>query len=122
LSETLTNSATPASGTKYVYYAVTNDTNTPSSWTRYGSGQTGVVDLSINSNAGQYIWIASTENKTSIYEFNEVSGQYNTDPIPTTKTTNQTITNSQNVQAGGYNIYRTTNSRAGSGTSKFKLA
>lgn len=107
---------------KYVYYAVTSTTDKPSSWTLYDGGQTSVENLSITADAGKYVWIASTGNYSSIYAFNEVSGKYNTDATPTTKSTSQTITNSQGASASGYNLYRTTNAKALSGPVKYKLA
>ena len=120
---TATNSGTfNPTANKYVYYAVTDSTATPSSWTLYGLGQTDVTDLSITADAGKYVWIAATASKTSIYAFNQVSNSYNTDKTPTTKTTNQTITNSQGADASGYTLYRTTNPKANSGTVKYKLA
>lgn len=106
---------------KYVYYAVTSNTTTPSSWTKYGSGQTSVTDLNISANGGQYVWVATTSNCSSFYTFNEVSGKYNTDATPTTKLNNQTITNSQNAKPSDYYIYRITSPKALSGSVRYKL-
>lgn len=106
---------------KYVYYAVTSSTSTPSAWTKYGTGQTSVTGLTISANAGQYVWVATTDNCTSFYTFNQVSGEYNTDSTPTTKLSNQTITNSQSASTSGYYIYRITNAKALSGSVKYKL-
>ena len=106
---------------KYVYYAVTSNTTTPTSWTKYGSGTTSTSDLSITADAGKYVWIATTSNYSNIYTYNEVSGKYNTDATATTKLSSQTITNSQSASASGYYIYRITNAKALSGTVKYKL-
>ena len=105
---------------KYVYYAVTSSTTTPTSWTRYGTGTTIASDLSITADAGQYIWIAATDNCEGIKEINELSGEYNA-VMATTKLSNQKITNSQNAEVDNYCIYRNTEPRSGSGTSKFAL-
>lgn len=106
---------------KSVYYAVTSDTSTPASWTSTES--TSIADIAISADAGKYVWIAATDNKASIYAFNEVSGKYNTDKTPTTKSsTTTTITNSQGAQPTGYYLYMTTNPKAKSGTVKYKLA
>ena len=106
---------------KYVYYAVTSNTTTPTTWTKYGSGQTSTTDLSITADAGKYVWIAAASNYTNIYTYNEVSGKYNTDATATTKLSNQTIKNSQSASASGYYIYRITNAKALGGTVKYKL-
>ena len=106
---------------KSVYYAVTSDTNTPTSWVSTGS--TSITDIAISADAGKYVWIAATDNKASIYAFNEVSGKYNTDKTPTTKSsTTTTITNSQGASPTGYYLYMTTNPKAKSGTVKYQLA
>lgn len=104
----------------YTYYAVTDSTDTPTSWTPVGS--TSVTDVAITANAGQYIWIASSGNYTGICELNELSGKYNS-AAETTKTTGNTIVNSKNYTCENkYNFYRLTSARSGSGSSKFKLA
>lgn len=104
----------------YTYYAVTDSTDTPTSWTPVGSAA--VTDIAITANAGQYIWIASSGNYTGICELNELSGKYNS-AAETTKTTGNTIVNSKNYTCENkYNFYRLTSARSGSGSSKFKLA
>lgn len=104
---------------QHTYYAVTNSTDTPTTWTSFGSES--VTDIQITASAGQYIWIASASSYSNIYEVNEVSGDYNTDPVATTKTSGNTLENVQGTESTYY-YYRTTNARAGSGTSTFKLA
>lgn len=121
------NSTFNPTAVKYVYYATTSNTTTPTTWTLYdpdqnGVGQTGVTDLTISADAGKYVWVATTSNCSSFYTFNEVSGKYNTDKTPTTKISNQAITNSQGAKPTGYHIYRTTNAKALSGSVKYKLA
>lgn len=104
----------------YTYYAVTDTTTAPTSWTAVGSAS--VTDISITANAGQYIWIASSGNYTGICELNELSGKYNS-VASTVKTSSQTITNSKGYTCTNkYNFYRLEAARAGSGTSKFKLS
>ena len=102
----------------YTYYAVTDSTVVPTSWTPVGS--TSVTDITINANAGQYVWIASTGNYAGICELNELSGKYNV-AADTTKVANQTLVNSNNYTCTHYNFYRLSNARAGSGNATFKL-
>ena len=105
----------------YTYYKVTNTSSAPGSTGWIPVGSNSIQDIEITAAAGQYIWIASTQNKTNIYEWNDLSGGYNTDPTPTTKTSNQTLytTTGQNVHF--YYFYRTTNPRTGATNKKFKL-
>ena len=108
--------------TKYVYWAKSTSTTTPSSWTKYGDGQTSVTDLQLSCAAGEYLWVATTTNATSFYAWNDASGKYNTDKLATTKSSSTTsITNSQNASASGYYIYRTTNTMSSAVNTKFKL-
>ena len=110
------------SAQKYVYWAKTATTTTPTSWTRYGSGQTGITDLQLSCAAGEYLWVAATDNKTSFYAWNDASGKYNTDKLPTTKSGTTAITNAQGASAPGYYIYRTTDKMLQAVNTKFKLA
>lgn len=111
----------------YVYYAVTDSTTiTPSSWILYDPnndsiGQTSVEDLELTCGKNQYLWIASYDTSTSanIYAVNQASGKYNTDPIPTTKSTAK-VKNKQDAEVT-YNIFRTTNALSLATTNKFKL-
>ena len=104
----------------YTYYAVTNTTDVPTAWTAVNS--TTVTDISIAANAGQYIWIASSGNYSGICELNELSGKYNA-AASTIKNSSQTLVNSKNYTCTNkYNFYRLEAPRAGSGSSKFKLA
>lgn len=108
---------------KYVYWAKSTSTSTPTTWTKYGSGQTSVTDLQLSCAAGEYIWVATTTNATSFYAWNDASGKYNTDKLPTTKAnTTTSITNSQGASAPGYYIYRTTDKMLQAVNTKFKLA
>ena len=107
---------------KYVYWAKSTSTTTPTTWTKYGSGQTSVTDLQLSCAAGEYIWVATTTNATSFYAWNDASGKYNTDKLATTKLSSQTITNSQSASASGYYIYRTTDKMLQAVNTKFKLA
>lgn len=116
---TISTAYTISAGAYYTYYAVTPSTSEPVKWTSFGN--TSLEDLVITANAGEYIWIATRSNVTYLYEFNEVSGKYNTDPINTTRTSYRTFINDQKTEVTGYYFIRTTNPRAGSGTSKFKL-
>lgn len=106
---------------KYVYWAKSTSTTTPTAWIKYGSGQTSVTDLQLSCNAGEYIWVAAATNKTSFYAWNDASKDYNTAEFPTTKTGPTSITNSQNVSASDYYIYRTTNAMKQAVNTKFKL-
>ena len=115
-----TGSYTISSGSKYVYWAKTTSTNTPTTWTRY-STSTSVTDLQLSCNAGEYIWVASTGSYTSFYAWNDASGKYNTDQLPTTKTGTHSIINAQGVSVSGYYFYRTTNSMLQAVNTKFKL-
>ena len=116
---TTTKSAT-VSYAYFTYYAVTDTTAAPTSWTAVGS--TSVSDISIAANAGQYIWIASPNSYSGICELNELSGKYNS-AATTVKTSSQSLTNSKNYACTNkYYFYRLQDPRAGSGTSKFKLA
>lgn len=109
-------------GSKYVYWAKTTSEEAPTSWTRYGNGQTSVEDLQLSCAAGEYIWVATTESKTSFYAWNDASGKYNTDKLPTTKSTSTiTLTNKQGVSTSGYYTYRT-NEMLQAVNTKFKLA
>lgn len=110
------------SAVKYVYWATTTSDTTPSSWIRYGDGQTSVTDLQLVCAAGEYIWVATTINATSFYAWNDASGKYNTDKLPTTKSGTTSITNEQNASASGYYIYRTTDKMLQAVNTKFKLA
>jgi hypothetical protein len=110
------------SAVKYVYWAKSTSTTTPTSWTMYDTGTTSVTDLQLSCAAGEYIWVATTSNKTTFYAWNDASGKYNTDALPTTKTGATSITNSQGASAGGYYIYRTTNKMLQAVDTKFKLA
>lgn len=110
----------------YTYYAVTDTTEEPESWllAKNANGAnvgSGVEGISIYANAGQYIWIASSGNYSGICERNELSGKYNL-AADTVKTTSKTLVNSQQYTCENkYNFYRLVASRAGSGTSVFKL-
>jgi hypothetical protein len=106
---------------KYVYWAKSTSTTTPSSWTKYGDGQTSITDLQLSCAAGEYLWVATTTSATSFYAWNDASGKYNTDKLPTTRTGTTSITNSQSATAGGYYIYRTTNKMLQAVDTKFKL-
>jgi hypothetical protein len=64
--------------------------------------------------------INKNSNYTGIKEINDLSGEYNA-VMATTKLSNQKIINSQNAEVNGYYIYRNTEPRSGSGTSKFAL-
>lgn len=116
---TATEKTATVSYAAYTYYAVTDDTNTPATWTPVGS--TSTSDISITANAGQFIWIASTNNYSGICELNELSGKYNT-AAATTKLVAQSLTNAQGKTIETYIFYRLSEARAGSGTSKFKLS
>lgn len=108
--------------TKYVYYAVTSNTTTPSTWTKYSDGQTSVIDLSIPANAGQYVWVASTDSYKYLRLFNAASGTYNNEDALTSKSTStNSLTNSQNASADGYYFY-STGPRKVTGTAKLKLS
>jgi hypothetical protein len=103
----------------YTYYAVTDTTEIPTSWTAVGG--ISVSDISITANAGQYIWIASTGTYTGICQFNELSGKYNT-PAATIITSGQTLVNSKNYTCTNiYNFYRLESPRAANTNTKFKL-
>lgn len=109
-------------GSKYVYWATAKNANAPTSWTRYGNGQSSVEDLQLSCAANEYIWVATIANKTSFYAWNDASGKYNTDKLPTTKSTSTiTLTNKQGVPASGYYTYRT-NEMLQAVNTKFKLA
>lgn len=109
-------------GSKYVYWAVTTSEDAPTSWKRYGNGQTSIEDLQLSCLANEYIWVATTASKTSFYAWNDASGKYNTDKLPTTKsTTTITLTNHQGVSTSGYYTYRTDKMLQAVNT-KFKLA
>ena len=123
-------SAGTATGTKsysptavfYCYKASTSSTSTPSSWTSTSKTcGASTTDMTITANAGDYIWIASTQSGKQIYEFNEVSNSYNTDATPTTYVGQSIITLSTGATYS-YHIYRTTNPRSGATNKKFKLA
>lgn len=117
---TTTEKNTSVSYAYYTYYAVTDTTATPTNWTAVGS--TSIENISITADKGQYIWIASSQNKSGICELNELSGKYNT-ASDTTKMSNQTLTNSKGYTCTNkYYFYRLTAARTGSGTSKFKLS
>jgi hypothetical protein len=117
-STTTTKSAT-VNYAYYTYYAVTDTTETPTSWTAVGN--TSISDISIKANTGQYIWIASTGNYTGICQLNELSGKYNT-PAATIKTSGQTLVNSKNYTCTNiYNFYRLESPRAANTNAKFKL-
>ena len=121
---TKTNTAgayTISAGSKYVYWAKSSSTATPSSWTRLGNGTTSVVDMQLSCAANEYIWVATTGSYTSLYMFNDVSGKYNADAMATTKLSNVTITNAQNASTSGYYVYRTTNAMSLATNTKFKL-
>ena len=124
-NETISNTSTAfkiGAGTKYIYYAVTDSTTAPTSWNRYGTGQTGVNDLQISANAGQYVWVASTTSYTYLQLFNDASGKYNLENALTSKTpSTNSLTNSQNVSADGYYFY-STGPRKVTGTAKLKLS
>lgn len=122
---TKTNTAgsyTVSAGSKYVYWAKSSTTTTPTSWTRLGSGTTSITDMQLSCAANEYLWVATTSNKTNLYMFNDVSGKYNADPMATTKISSVTITNAQNASASGYYVYRTTNAMSLATNTKFKLA
>jgi hypothetical protein len=122
---TKTNTAgsyTVAAGSKYVYWAKSSTTTTPTSWTLLGSGTTSITDMQLSCSANEYLWVATTSNKTNLYMFNDVSGKYNADPMATTKISSVTITNAQNASASGYYVYRTTNAMSLATNTKFKLA
>jgi hypothetical protein len=117
---TTTTKSTAVSYAYYTYYAVTDTTDAPTSWTAVGS--TSVTDISITANKGQYVWIASPNSYSGICELNELSGKYNS-AAATVKTSSQSLTNSKNYACTNkYYFYRLQDPRAGSGTSKFKLA
>lgn len=124
---TTTTKDTSVSYTYYTYYAVTDSTTTPTSWSlaKNTAGSTignGVEGISISANAGQYVWIASSQNKNGICELNELSGKYNA-ASATTKLSGQTLTNSKGYACTGkYYFYRLTAARTGSGKSTFKLS
>lgn len=121
---TKTNTAgayTISAGSKYVYWAKSSSTTTPTSWTRLGNGTTSVADMQLSCAANEYIWVAATGNYTSFYMFNDVSGKYNADAMATTKSSNVTITNVQNASTSGYYVYRTTNAMSLATNTKFKL-
>jgi hypothetical protein len=111
--------STPVRYAYYTYYAVTDSTSTPASWSPVGS--TSVTGITVTANAGQYVWIASTGNYTGICELNELSGKYNT-ASETTKITSQTLVNSKNYTCTNkYNFYRLSSARSGTGTATFEL-
>jgi hypothetical protein len=62
------------------------------------------------------------DNKTSLYAWNDASGKYNTDKLPTVKSSNNTIINAQVVEANGYYFYRTETAMKANIDTKFKLA
>ena len=119
----------------FTYYAVTNSTNAPGAFDSAKSneenrtagnwvpvGSTSIEDISITANKGQYVWIASSKNKTGICELNELSDKYNS-VSDTAKFDTRSLTNSKNhTCTNKYYFYRLRDPRAGSGTSKFKLA
>lgn len=114
-------------GSKYVYWAKTSTTDTPTSWILYdpnqdGIGQTSVVDLAIPGEAGKYIWIASASEYNYLRLFNEVNGQYNKEDAACYKAIQTAeITNSQDVTADGYYFYAT-GPRNATNTVKLKLS
>lgn len=106
---------------KYVYWATSSNTTTPTSWTLLGTGTTSVNDMPLSCAANEYIWVATTTSATSFYAWNDASGKYNTDKLPTTSTGTTSITNSQSATASGYYIYRTKNKMLQAVDTKFKL-
>ena len=120
--ENTTSSYTISAGSKYVYWAKSTSTTTPTSWTRLGSGTTSVVDMQLSCSANEYIWVATTGNYTSFYAWNDASGKYNTDRLATTKSGSTiSITNNQNVSVSGYYTYRTQDKMLQAVNTKFKL-
>ena len=112
---------TISAGAKYTYYAVTSTADVPTSWKKYANS-TSVVGLSVNANAGQYVWIASTSKYNYLRLFNEVNGQYNNEDACCSKTTQSAeISNSQGVKASGYYFYAT-GPRKNTGKVKLKLS
>jgi len=109
-------------GVKYVYWATSTTTATPTSWKKYSTGTTSITDLQLSCKANEYIWVACTDNKTNFYAWNDASGKYNTDPLPTTKTGTASIVNAQEASVSGYYLYRTTNAMLQAVDTKFKLA
>ena len=113
----------------YTYYAVTDTPDAPTSWLLAKKADektvvgTGVGDIAITANAGQYVWIASSNNNyTGICELNELSGKYNSASL-IVKTTNQTLVNSNDYTCTNkYTFYRLAAPRTGSGKSTFKLS
>ena len=104
----------------YTYYAVTNTLDNPASWSPVGS--TSVSDIQIESNAGQYVWIASADSYDGICELNNLGGFYNS-VAATTKISSQTLTNSNGHKCTNiYTFYHLGSPRTGTGTNKFKLA
>jgi hypothetical protein len=120
---------TITSGTKYTYWATTKTDETPSVWVRYDANTanskpdptTSTTDLQLSCNAKEYIWVASTSNYASFYAWNDASGKYNADKLPTTKTGPTTITNAQGATPDKYYIYRTTDAMLQAVNTKFKL-
>lgn len=120
--ENTTSSYTISAGSKYVYWAKSTSTTTPTSWTRLGSGTTSVVDMQLSCSANEYIWVATTGNYTYFYAWNDASGKYNTDHLATAKSGSTiSITNKQNVSASGYYTYRTQDKMLQAVNTKFKL-
>jgi hypothetical protein len=114
----------------YTYYAVTDTTDAPTSWTAVGSTSTSGIE--ITAKKGQYIWIASTtdinvtthtdpKQQSGICQLNELSGKYN-NAANTVKEAKQTLVNSKNYTCTeAYNFYRLEAPRAADTKAKFKL-